>query len=171
VDLVAVIVVAFAGAVAGDLAGYMIGRAAGRTIVRKLGRFFFLPESRLPVLESYFKNYGMRAILLGRLAPFLRSVRTLVAGIAHMPLSRFLPPDLIGAAAWASAIALIGFVLGESWEVANRTLGAFGFVVFVLLAIGFFITWRRVRARVERELAGETHPRAKRASPPAGRAR
>lgn len=152
VELGAVIVVAFAGAFLGDLFGYAIGRMGGRAIVRRFGRFFFLPERRLPVLEGYFRRYGMRAVLLGRFAPFLRSIRTLVAGIARMPVWRFALPDVVGAALWATAIPVMGFLLGESWEVANRYLGAFGAVFFVLLVILFFFTWRRVRARVEREL-------------------
>src|SRR5687767_13485373 len=44
--LPAVIVVAFCGAVLGDLVGYAIGRLGGRTIIRRFGRFFFLPEKR-----------------------------------------------------------------------------------------------------------------------------
>lgn len=158
--IVAVVSVAFAGAVAGDLTGYLIGRVAGRAIVRKVGRFVFLPESRLPVLERYFDGYGGRAILLGRFAPFLRSVRTLVAGIVRMPMTRFVPADVVGAAVWAFTIVLIGFVLGESWRVANRALGAFGFLAFAFLVVLFVVSWRRVRARVERELAMERPPRA-----------
>jgi len=152
-ELFAVIVVAFAGAALGDIAGYAIGRIGGRAIVRKIGRFIFLPERRLPILESYFRRYGMRAVLLGRFAPFLRSVRTLVAGIAHMPFWRFLAADVVGAAAWAAGITLTGFVLGESWRVANRYLGAGGAFVLVIIALLFFLSWRRVHAIVERELA------------------
>lgn len=154
--LSAVIAVAFAGALLGDIVGYVIGRIAGRAIVRRFGRYFFLPERRLPVLEGYFRRYGRRAVLFGRFAPFLRSVRTLVAGIARMPFPRFLIPDAIGAAAWATTIATIGFVLGESWRVANRYLGAGGFVVLLLLMVLFYLTWRGVRARVERELAEQS---------------
>lgn len=155
-DLAAVCAVAFAGAVLGDIVGYVIGRRYGRGIVRSVGRFFFLPESRLPVLQSYFQHYGTRAVLLGRFAPFLRSARTLVAGIARMDFVRFMIPDVVGAGAWVVTVALAGFVLTESWRVANRMLGAFGAVAFVLLAIVFVMTWRRVRARVERELARPT---------------
>jgi membrane-associated protein len=153
-NLPEVMVVAFAGALLGDLVGYAIGRVAGRRIVRRFGRYFFLPERRLPVLETYFRRYGKRAILLGRFAPFLRSVRTLVAGIARMPFASFFVPDFIGAAAWSAGIAAIGFLIGESWDVADRYLGAGGVVVFAILAVLFFFSWRRVRARLERELDG-----------------
>ncbi len=156
-ELSAVIAIAFVGALLGDIIGYWLGRVGGRWIVHKIGRFFFLPESRLPILEGYFRRYGMRAVLFGRFAPFLRSVRTLVAGIARMPFPRFVLPDVIGAAVWAAIIPAIGFLLGESWEVANRYLGASGIVVFLLLAVLFLMTWRRVRTLVERELGDEPH--------------
>jgi membrane protein DedA with SNARE-associated domain len=152
-DLSEVMAVAFAGAVVGDFAGYWIGRVAGRAIVRKVGRYFFLPERRLPLLERYFRRYGARAIFLGRFAPFLRSIRTLVAGIAHMPFPRFAIPDVAGAAAWVAGITGAGFLLGESWRVADRYLGAGGAVVLVLLVLVFIVTWRRVRRRFEEEIA------------------
>jgi membrane protein DedA with SNARE-associated domain len=152
-SLPAVITVAFCGAVLGDMVGYAIGRVGGRSIIHRFGRFFFLPEKRMPVLERYFARYGRRAILFARFAPFLRSVRTLVAGTARMPFNRFLLPDLAGAAIWTTGIASAGFLLGESWRVANRYLGAFGAVVFLLLGVGFLFSWRGVRKLVERELS------------------
>jgi len=147
-----VIAVAFAGALLGDLTGYVLGRVAGRAIVRRFGRYFFLPERRLPVLESYFRQYGGRAILFGRFAPFFRSIRTLVAGIARLPVHRLIAPDVAGAAAWTAAVAGLGFLLGESWQIADRYLGAGGFVVFVILAVLFNLSWRGVRKAVQREL-------------------
>jgi membrane protein DedA with SNARE-associated domain len=151
-NLPQVVAVAFAGALVGDVIGYTIGRIAGRPIVRRFGRYFFLPERRLPVLEGYIQRYGKRAILLGRFAPFLRSIRTLVAGTARMPFGSFVVPDIAGAAIWSTGIALTGFVLGESWEVADRYLGAGGIVVLLIFAVLFFFSWRRVRALLEREL-------------------
>jgi len=169
VELLPVMAVAFAGAVLGDIVGYIVGRVAGRAIVRRFGRYFFLPERRLPVLERYFVRYGGRAVLLGRFAPFLRSVRTLVAGIARMPFPRFVLPDAVGAAMWSASIAATGFLLGESWRVANRYFGAGGFVVLVLLLGLFVLTWRGVRARLERELAeqGSLPPQVPPVVPPA----
>jgi membrane protein DedA with SNARE-associated domain len=70
-----------------------------------------------------------------------------------MDLLRFVIPDIVGAGVWVVAVALTGFILTESWRVANRTLGAFGALVFLVLAVVFLLTWRRVRARAERELA------------------
>ena len=159
-----VIAIAFTGALLGDLFGYVLGRVAGRAIVRRFGRYFFLPERRLPVLETYFLRYGGRAVLFGRFAPFLRSIRTLVAGIARLPAHRLVVPDLVGAAVWTTAIATLGYLLGESWEIADRYLGAGGFVIFVILAVLFNLSWRRVRKAVQREL--DNAGRADEDSPP-----
>lgn len=151
-DVRHVIALAFVGALLGDLLGYLIGRLAGRALLRRFGRFVFLPERRLPLLERYVNRYGARAMFFGRFAPFLRSVRTLVAGIARMPFPRFVLPNVLGAAAWASGIVLAGYLLGESWRVARRYLGAGGLAAFLLLVALFVFTWRRARRRFEREL-------------------
>lgn len=151
-DIRSVMAVAFAGAVAGDIVGYVIGRVAGRQIVRRMGRFVLLPERRLPLLERYVERYGARAVLFGRFAPFLRSVRTLVVGIARMPFGRFLLPDAAGAAMWAAGVVLAGFVLGESWRTAQNFLGAGGLVVLIILIALFAVTWRAMKRRLEREI-------------------
>ena len=169
VSLEEVILVAFIGALLGDVAGYAVGRWSGRAIVRGFGRFFFLPEDRLPVMERYFTAYGVRAIVLGRFAPFIRSVRTLVAGTAKMGFFRFLLPDIAATAVWAGGVALLGFLLGESWDIAQRYLGAGGVVAFLLLCVGFVLTWRKVGARVERELNAEgPATKTQQGSPPQG---
>jgi len=148
-----VILWAFAGAVLGDIVGYLIGRWGGKKIVSRWGRYFFLPPKRLPLMERYFRSYGMRAILVGRFAPFLRSVRTLVAGTVRMPFGRFILADVIGGALWVTAIVVTGYVLGESWSVAKQYIGAGGAVVLAILVVLFALTWHRVGIRLEREMA------------------
>lgn len=155
-ELEAVITVAFLGAFLGDLVGFAIGRRYGATIVRRFGRFVFLSPQRMPILEAYFRSYGKRAVLFGRFAPFLRSVRTLVAGTAGMPFRSFVLPAFIGAGAWAALVSLTGFLLSESYRVAENAFGKAGLVIFALLIVAFVFTWRNVRIRVQRELASAT---------------
>jgi undecaprenyl-diphosphatase len=152
-QLEAVITVAFLGAFLGDLAGFAIGRRYGDAIVRRFGRFVFLSPDRMPVLEAYFRAYGKRAVLFGRFAPFLRSVRTLVAGTAGMPFRAFVLPAFVGAGAWAALVAVTGFLLSESYRVAENAFGTGGLILFLLLIVAFVFTWRNVRLRVQRELA------------------
>lgn len=149
-----VVAVAFLGAFLGDLVGFAIGRRYGTVIVEKLGRFVFLSPQRMPVLEAYFRAYGKRAVLFGRFAPFLRSVRTLIAGTAGMPFRSFVVPAFIGAAAWSALVAITGFLLSESYRVAESAFGTGGLIVFAILIVAFVLTWRNVRRRVQRELAG-----------------
>lgn len=149
-----VITVAFIGAFLGDVIGFAIGRRYGEVIIRKFGKYVFLTEDRVPVLEAYFRSYGKRAIMLGRFAPFLRSVRTLVAGTAGMKFSAFAVPAFIAAGAWAALVGVTGFLLGESYRVADKAFGRVGLVIFLLLIVLFVWTWRRVRVRVQQELSG-----------------
>ena len=151
-----VVSVAFLGAFAGDVVGYAIGRRFGRTIIARFGRYVFLSPERMSVLEEYFRSYGRRAVMLGRFAPFLRSVRTLVAGSAGMPFVAFVLPAFISAGAWAALVAGTGFFLAESYRFADEAFGRVGLVLFVLLIALFVWTWRRVRRRVQEELSRTT---------------
>jgi membrane-associated protein len=157
-DLEWVITVAFLGALLGDIAGFYIGKRFGPQIVARWGKYVFLSPDRMPVLEAYFREYGRRAVLFGRFAPFLRSVRTLIAGTAGMEFRVFFAPAFVGAAAWATLVAVTGFILSESYRVADLYLGTGGFVVLGLLIVGFFFTWRGVRRKVQQEIASPMAP-------------
>lgn len=157
-EVEAVIAVAFLGAFLGDVVGFWIGRRYGHAIVDRFGKYVFLSPARVPTLEAYFKVYGGRAVLFGRFAPFLRSIRTLIAGIAGMPFPAFALPAFVGAGAWATLITLTGFALGESYAVAERAFGTGGLIVFALLIIAFAFTWRGVRRRVQAEISSPPPP-------------
>ena len=68
-DLAPVVILAFVGALIGDTIGYTIGRLGGRRIVERFGGGRILPHDRLERVDRYFKEYGMWAVALGRLAP------------------------------------------------------------------------------------------------------
>jgi membrane-associated protein len=83
--------------------------------------------------------------VLGRFGGVLRALAPFVAGASRMPYATFLLYNAVGGLAWAVGVVLLSWVLGESWDVAERWLGrleaAFGAAVLLLVVL-----WRR-RAR------------------------
>lgn len=150
-DLGPVISLAFAGAVIGDTIGYSIGRFGGRRIVERFGGGRLLPHDRLERVDRYFKEYGMWAVALGRLAPVVRTVNTFAAGTAKMPFAQFLGAVAIAAAIWAIAVPIAGFVFSGSFDVARSALGWFGVAVFVVFIGALYFTWRRFSRRLTAE--------------------
>lgn len=150
-DLAPVIALAFLGAVVGDTIGYAIGRYAGRRIVDRFGGGRLLPHERLQRVDRYFKEYGMWAVAIGRLAPVVRTVNTFAAGLARMPFAQYLGAVAIAAAVWAISVPVLGFVFSGSLEAVRSALGWFGVTIFVLFAAALYWTYRRFSRRLAAE--------------------
>ncbi len=87
-------------------------------------------------------------MLIGRFIGFLRAMAPFAAGAAHMPYARFGPYNAIGATVWGIAFVLLGYVLGESWSVAEKWIGRVGLVIGAL-ALAAAVWWFRGHRRAE----------------------
>jgi undecaprenyl-diphosphatase len=150
-DLPPMIVLAFVGAVIGDTIGYAIGRFGGRRIVERIGGGRLLPHDRLERVDRYFKEYGMLAVALGRLAPVVRTINTFAAGMAKMPFAQFVTAVAMAAAVWAITVPVLGFFFSESLEAVRSTLGWVGVAVLVVFAGALYFTYRRFSRRLAAE--------------------
>lgn len=156
-----VAVAACVGAVLGDNVGYLIGRRFGRGFLERHGRALFITPERLERADRYYRSHGGKTVFLGRFIPFVRSVGFILAGVAHMRWRRFLLYDVAGSVVWGIGNALLGYLLGASYERWKGYLTPIGLGILVVLLL--FIVWTRWRGRrreamreaAERREAGE----------------
>jgi undecaprenyl-diphosphatase len=159
-DLPETIVVAAGGAVLGDSIGYELGRRLGRPWLLRHGSRFGFHRPQLARLDGLFERHGGKTVLLGRFVGFLRAMAPFVAGSSRMPYRRFLVYNVSGAVLWATGCVMLGYVLGASWQVAERWMGRLGFagaLVVLTAALIVVIRWRRRRSAVA---PGADEPRA-----------
>jgi membrane protein DedA with SNARE-associated domain len=142
---------ATAGSVAGALLLYGLGAWLGYDRLYALaGRRWFILAGRRDIERGHelFDRHGSKVVLLARFVPFLRSVVSIPAGIAGMPLLRFTLLTAIGSGAWNAAFIALGWVLGENWEQVQGWLGPISYVVIGLLVVGLVVlVVRRYRSR------------------------
>lgn len=150
-DLGPVIAGAFAGALIGDTIGYSIGRFGGRRILERFGDTKMLSRDRLDRVDRYFREYGMLAVALGRLAPVIRTVNTFAAGMARMPFWQFFISVALAAGVWSIAVPVSGMLFSESLEAVDRALGWAGVVILLLFTAALYITYRRMSSRLTAE--------------------
>jgi len=99
-------------AILGNLTGYEIGRKAGPAVLSS-ERLRLLKPEHVARTEAFFDRYGAPAIILARFVPIVRTVITVVAGVARMSRRRYLTLSAIGAVAWVFGVTLLGFFLGR----------------------------------------------------------
>ena len=113
---IAIVLAATAGYLVGCLVGWLIGRWGGRELLERHGRWFHVTPERLDRADAWFRRWGRPGVLIGTLAPVVRSFVAIPAGLFEMPLMQFLGLALLGSAVWSFAFVGIGYGLGASYK-------------------------------------------------------
>ena len=130
------LVAATLGSVLGALALYSLGRWGGRRLVLRYGSWLRVDEKSLDRAEGWFRHYGDVLVLFARVVPLARSIVSIPAGTAKMPLLRFVVLTSVGSAAWNALLIGAGVILGANWEIVQNWIGSYSNVVLVLAAVG-----------------------------------
>ncbi|MGE3664264.1 MAG: DedA family protein [Pseudonocardia sp.] len=145
-NLVTVWPAATAGSVAGALLLYGLGAWLGYERLHALSRrrwFVLFGRRDLERGRHLFDDHGSKLVLFGRMVPFVRSVVSVPAGVAGMPLGRFVVLTAVGSGIWNALFLGLGWWLGQRWELVEGWLGPVGVVVTVALVAG--LGWLVVR--------------------------
>jgi len=127
----------------GDNTNYWIGHHLGPRVFRH-NNSRLLNHEYLDRTRAFYDRHGGKTILLARFLPILRTFAPFVAGVGHMPYSRFLAFSLAGSVSWIMLFVLAGYFFGYLPVVRqNLTLMMLG-IIFISILPGA-ITWLRHR--------------------------
>lgn len=153
---IAVLLIATAGAVAGSFIGYLIGLWGGRPLLDRWGRYVHIHPEDLDRADAWFARYGDWAVFFGRLVPLVRALINYPAGIARMPMGRFLLFSALGSLPWNAALLLGGYLLGENYRTLYDAVRPYELVIYALVVVGFaWVIWRWLRNGSAAKAAGE----------------
>jgi membrane protein DedA with SNARE-associated domain len=146
-----VIAAGTAGSVLGALPIYYLGRGLGRDRLRYLakhhGHWLAVAPKDIDNAHEWFSAHCRTAVLLCRMIPGVRSLISLPAGVAEMPLLAFLGYTAVGSAAWATLLALAGKLLGENFSQIDKFVGPVAYVVIGGMLIAFIVRAIRIRRK------------------------
>ena len=132
-SLAGVILFAVVGEVIGSAAGYAIGYKGGRLAVDKWGRFLLISHRDLDRAEAWFDRHGDPLVLIGRLIPLIRTFVSFAAGLAEMAFLKFILFTTIGCAIWCTALSLLGYSLGGTYDHVQKS---FSYATYAVAALG-----------------------------------
>lgn len=160
INIFLVILFSTVGADVGASINYFAGFYLGRPIIyrfanSKWGHMCLLNQEKVEKSERYFDNHGMVATITGRLIPGIRHLISIPAGLAKMNYWKFLLYTTIGAGAWHSILAGLGWYLHTivPEEQLNDKILEYGeyikwaIIVLVLLAVAYFAVKHFVKAK------------------------
>lgn len=152
-NVVEVVIAATLGADIGATINYVLALLLGRPIVyafarSRFGHLCLINEEKVRHAETYFDDHGASSTFFGRLIPAVRQLISIPAGLARMNFGKFILFTTLGAAAWNTVLAAIGYSLShvpgirttqEIAELSSRYSHVIGYgilaVVVVVLAV------------------------------------
>ncbi len=133
-----VILAATIGSVGGALLLYGVGRILTperleQWINSKWGRLLHFKHGDVLLARDKFVSRGESSVLIGRCVPIIRSLVSIPAGMARMPMAKFLLFTVTGTIVWNTLLVMLGAAAGASWERIAVYFDTFSTIVLVIL--------------------------------------
>src|SRR5919201_3689284 len=144
-----------AAGVLGNLAGSLIAYAAGyygRLELLDRNRLVHINRRRLDWADRWFERHGSATVFFTRMMPIIRTFISLPAGVARMPLKRFILFTVAGSIPWVLALAIIGREVGDRWDQWRDKLNYVDYAIVAAVVIAVvYLVMRRRRANAQLE--------------------
>jgi len=144
INLVVMLFVVVACAIAGDSVGYEVGKHLGPWLVERR------PLRGHPGVrrsQELLARFGGPAVFLGRWVALARALVPGLTGMSGMRYRTFLLYNAIGGITWGVTFVMIGYVAGQSYAAVARTVGVYSLVIVgtAALAVVAIVVVRRRR--------------------------
>ncbi|MEA4887871.1 MAG: DedA family protein [Clostridiaceae bacterium] len=139
-----VIGVATAGSVLGAIILYGVGRLLSAERLEqwlngKVGRWLRFKPGDVLMARDKFTKKGESTVLFCRCIPIVRSLISIPAGMARMPLPKFLVLTTLGSLAWNTLLVYLGAFAGASWSRIAGYVDTLTMVVAVILGAAVLV--------------------------------
>jgi membrane protein DedA with SNARE-associated domain len=143
-DFWIVVIVATLGNTLGSIVGYYIGAWGGRPFLERYGKYLLIREHELELADRFFQKYGPATAFFSRLMPIVRTFISFPAGVARMPIGKFILYSTLGALPWSILLVWAGQQLGANWVEIRHMLQPYDLAIAVIgvALVAGFIWWR-----------------------------
>lgn len=152
-SFIAVVAAGSVGSFIGAMLWYYLGAWIGRDRLGHWidghGAWLTITPQDLDSVDQWFEKWGSVAVFACRLIPGLRTLISLPAGFAKMPVQRFAIFTVCGTVMWTALLAGIGLWLGDNYGDLAGPLSWVSTLVIVGL-FGWWV-WRLIAQRKERK--------------------
>ena len=119
-NVVGVFIAGTSGSVAGALPWYYAGKVYGKerleAFADKHARWLTVTHGDIEHAMESFEKHGRKIVLFGRLIPAIRTLISVPAGLACMPLGQFLLYSTVGSLVWTGILTGAGYMLESQYE-------------------------------------------------------
>ena len=140
--LAAVLIAGIAGAIIGDTIGYWVGNRYGEALLSKIPNRILKPE-HITRAEETIRNFGGKAVFVGRFTAALRALVPGMAGMSRINYGRFLAWNALGGLLWASTFVILGYLAGSQYTRIEHYANYIGLALLVGIGSLLYLRHRR----------------------------
>jgi membrane-associated protein len=136
-------------AIIGNIFGYWFGATSGRGLYNRKDGLLF-KKKYLYQSQEFFEKHGGKAIIFARFLPVVRTFVPIIAGIVHMPKSKFMFFNVLSSLLWSFILVFAGHYL---YAIFNEEFGIdlkkhIETIILILIAITSFpLIMKAIKAR------------------------
>lgn len=139
-----VVLAATAGSLAGAVilysVGYMVNpERLAKLLSGKVGKMLKLKPDDIFSAQSWFNSKGNLTVFFCRFIPIIRSLISIPAGMAKMPLGKFLLMTTAGTTIWNIVLVGFGAFAGASWGRVVAYMGTYSEVGKIVVWSGILL--------------------------------
>jgi membrane-associated protein len=141
------------GSLLGESTGFLLGRRYGDAVVRRLP-FADRVADRIEELRGSIERHAGKTIVVGRFVTGAGGFIPFVAGTSRVRPRTFFLYTIPTLLVWSTALALLGFFVGNHVETIDRILSGIGWVglgIVTLILTLWFVRRRRRTAAPPRD--------------------
>lgn len=125
--------------------GARIGEARLKRWAARHGRLMTMSPRDIDTAQGWFDRHGGAAVFLGRMVPAIRTLISVPAGIAAMPLPKFAALTVLGSLIWTGLLTVAGLALESQYARVAEFIDPLSKMVVVAVLLVYVyrvITWR-----------------------------
>ena len=142
-DVMAVILVAATGNLAGSLANYWVAYRYRDSAANLIEKWRLVSAKEMTWVYKWFETRGLIVVFLGRLLPIVRTFISFPAGFFKVSLKHFAVLTFVGSFIWCSALTYIGYAAGYNWMTLEPYFRQFDYIILGVIILG--AVWEIIR--------------------------
>lgn len=147
--------VCFTGSISAMTVAYWIGRGLGHPFIERYGKRLGFVFGVYEKTSYWFERFGKWALPIGYFITGVRQFTAYFAGITRLPFPTFILFTYTGGFVWSLLYVVLGWQLGERWEVVYGWISShvtyFFLALLLAVLLGFYLYHRGLFRKPKRE--------------------
>jgi membrane-associated protein len=152
-NIAIIFIVVLIANIAGDNLSYWFARLYGRHLLSRIPFIQKILVSKdFNLIEKGISRRPGFIIFISRFEVISTLTINLICGLGKATYKKFLLFEALGSLANVIFYIIIGYSFGDSWQAVNKLIGNFSILLFLVIALGISLFWKKILAKLKKEM-------------------